>query len=399
MSRSFSSHTLSRFTSKFAPSAVSVLVAAVAALTLAGCDKPAETAQTDGQTEAAQAPAESKVLNVYNWPDYIAENMISDFEKETGIKVNYQTFETNEALNAKLVAGNSGYDIVVPGAMFAQSQIESKLLRPLDKEQIPNYKNLDQNIMGKLNLVDPGNQHLIPWGWSFNTVGINVEKVKAALGDTPIPANSWELVFNPEYTSKLKSCGIAYLDSPTEILPAAMHYLGKPAFSLDTADHQAAGEMLAKVRPDIRMFTNTMIDDLVSGNACVVSGWAGDINIARATAIENQSEETIEALVPSIGGIVFFDNLAVPADAKNFDNAMKFINYFLRPEVSAQLTKEMSYPTANKESLKHLDASVTEVNSIFPTAEQLAVMASPSGLTNEARESMNAVYVKFKKGD
>lgn len=370
------------------------LLASVTLWTTA-CSDHAGSADAASSRQGVSAAGE---LNVYNWPDYIGKDMVRDFEAETGIKVNYQTFDSNEALNAKLVAGNSGYDIVVPGAMFAQSQIKADLLQPLDREKLPNYKNLDLNILGKLSQVDPGNQYLIPWGWSFNTVGINRGKVKAALGDTPLPENAWELIFNPDYTGKLKSCGIAFLDSPTEILPAAMHYLGKPAFSLDPQDHQAAGEMLAAVRSDIRMFSNNMIDDLVNGNACVVLGWAGDINIARVTALENQNGEEIEALVPSTGGILFFDNIAVPKDAKNYDNAMAFIDYFLRPEVSAQLTMELSYPTANRESMAVLDKSITEVQSVFPTPEQLAVMVSPSGLSNEARESMNAVFTRFKKG-
>lgn len=374
-----------------------VALALLSSVTLwtAACSDNTGSAGAESAQQSAPAAGE---LNVYNWPDYIGKDMVRDFEAETGIKVNYQTFDSNEALNAKLVAGNSGYDIVVPGAMFAQSQIKSDLLQPLDREKLPNYKNLDPNILGKLSQVDPGNQYLIPWGWSFNTVGINRGKVKAALGDTPLPDNAWELIFNPDYTSRLKSCGIAFLDSPTEILPAAMHYLGKPAFSLDPQDHHAAGEMLAAVRSDVRMFSNNMIDDLVNGNACVVLGWAGDINIARATALENQNGEEIEALVPSTGGILFFDNIAVPKGAKNYDNAMAFIDFFLRPEVSAQLTLELSYPTANKESMAVLDKSITEVQSIFPTPEQLAVMVSPSGLTNEARESMNAVFTRFKKG-
>lgn len=374
---------------------VALVLLSSVTLWTAACSDNTGSAGAESAQQSAPAAGE---LNVYNWPDYIGKDMVRDFEAETGIKVNYQTFDSNEALNAKLVAGNSGYDIVVPGAMFAQSQIKSDLLQPLDREKLPNYKNLDPNILVKLSQVDPGNQYLIPWGWSFNTVGINRGKVKAALGDTPLPDNAWELIFNPDYTSRLKSCGIAFLDSPTEILPAAMHYLGKPAFSLDPQDHHAAGEMLAAVRSDVRMFSNNMIDDLVNGNACVVLGWAGDINIARATALENQNGEEIEALVPSTGGILFFDNIAVPKGAKNYDNAMAFIDFFLRPEVSAQLTLELSYPTANKESMAVLDKSITEVQSIFPTPEQLAVMVSPSGLTNEARESMNAVFTRFKKG-
>lgn len=386
--------TNNRPSSRFGGKWLALSVLATAALWLAGCSD-----STTANANAEQAVTDAGELNVYNWPDYIAKDMVRNFETETGIKVNYQTFESNEALNAKLVAGNSGYDIVVPGVMFAQSQIKAGLLQPLDKDQLPNYSHLDSNILTKLDQVDPGNRHLIPWSWSFNTVGINRGKVTAALGDMPLPDNAWELVFNPTYTNKLKSCGIAFLDSPTEILPAAMHYLGRPAFSSKPEDHQAAGEMLAKVRPDVRIFSNNMIDDLVNGNACVALGWAGDINIARTTAQENGNGEEIEALVPSTGGILFFDNIAVPKGAKNYDNAMAFINYFLRPEVSAQLTKELSYPTANKESMALLDKSITDVHSIFPTPEQLAVMVSPSGLTNEVRESMNAVYTRFRKGD
>ena len=257
----------------------------LASLSVAACGKKEEP-----QAPVAAAPviAEEKVLNVYNWPDYIAADMIANFEKETGIKVNYQTFENNEGLQAKLVAGNSGYDIVVPGSVFVKAQIEAGLLKKLDKSQIPNYNNLDPALMSKLTSVDPGNEYVLPWAWSFTTVAINKAKVAKALGSTPMPDNAWDLVFNPTYTSKLKSCGIAFLDSPTEILPPALHYIGKNAYSEDAADHKTAGEMLAKVRKDIRLFTSTMIDDLAGGKACVALGWAGDFNQAAARAKENK---------------------------------------------------------------------------------------------------------------
>ena len=216
---------------------------------------------------APLASVEEKILNIYNWPDYIAKDMVANFEKESGIKVNYQTFENNEALQAKLVAGNSGYDLVVPGAVFAKSQIEGGLLMKLDKSKVANYSNLDPDIMGKLAGVDPGNAYLVPWAWSYTTVGINKAKVAKALGATALPDNAWELVFNPEYTAKLKSCGIAFLDSPTEVIPPAMLFLGKNPYSSEPADHKAAGEMLAKVRPHVRLFSSTMIDDLASGKA------------------------------------------------------------------------------------------------------------------------------------
>ena len=373
------------------------LLTALCALTLTACGKKQEAPQTP-VTAAASANTEEKLLNIYNWPDYITEDMVANFEKESGIKVNYQTFENNEALQAKLIAGNSGYDIVVPGAVFAKSQIEAGLLRPLDKSQIPNLANLDAAIMAKLDKVDPGNTHLVPWAWSFTTVGINKGKVTKALGDTPMPENAWDLVFNPTYTSKLKSCGIAYLDSPTEVMPPALHYIGKDAYSADTADHKAAGEMLAKVRKDIRLFSSTMIDDLAGGKACVVLGWAGDINIARSRAIENQSGQEIEALLPKTGGLLFFDNLAIPKDAKHPNNAMAFINYFLKPEVSASLTNELSYPTANKASVAQVTPEVGQNKSVFLDEANLQLAVSPSSLSNATRESLTSVYTAFKQG-
>ncbi|MDO9405967.1 MAG: extracellular solute-binding protein [Polaromonas sp.] len=378
---------------------------AFTAVALAACGKKEEPpVAVPAPAPVASAPVaavntEEKVLNVYNWPDYVAADMIANFEKETGIKVNYQTFENNEALHAKLVAGNTGYDIVVPGAVFAKPQIDGGLLMKLDKAQIANYGNLDPAIMSKLgSAIDPGNEYLVPWAWSFTTVGINREKVTKALGTTPMPENAWELVFNPVYTAKLKSCGIAYLDSPTEVLPPALHYIGKNAYSNDAADHKAAGEMLAKVRPHIRMFSSTMIDDLAGGKACVALAWAGDINIARGRAIENKSKVVVEALLPSTGGLIFFDTMAVPKDAKHPNNAMAFINYALRPEVSAALTNELGYPTANKASVASVKPEIAQDKAVFPDQPNLEKMISPASFSNEARESMSNVFTAFKKG-
>lgn len=371
---------------------------ALSALALGACGKKDEAAAP----AALATPAEEKVLNIYNWPDYIARDTVANFEKETGIKVNYQTFENNEALHAKLVAGNSGYDLVVPGAVFAKPQIDGGLLMKLDKPKITSYGNLDPAIMEKLDTIDPGNAYLVPWAWSFTTVGINKGKVKQALASgpnpMPMPENAWELVFNPVYTARLKSCGIAYLDSPTEVIPPAMHYLGKNAYSNDPADHKAAGEMLAKVRPDIRMFSSTLIDDLAGGKACAVLGWAGDINIARARAIENKNGNDIEALLPSTGGLIFLDTLAIPKDARHPNNALAFINYYLRPEVSAALTNELGYATANKASLADVKPEIVRDQAVFPDAANLQKMIAPASFGNEARESMSNVFIQFKKG-
>ena len=371
---------------------------AMSVLVLAACGKKPDAPATSSSVVMPIAAAEEKILNIYNWPDYIAKDMVASFEKETGIKVNYQTFENNEGLQAKLVAGNTGYDIVVPGAVFAKPQIQAGLLQKLDKSKLSNITNLDASIMAKLGTVDPDNAYLVPWAWSFTTVGINKAKVAQALGNTPMPANAWDLVFNPEYTAKLKSCGIAFLDSPTEVIPPAMHYLGKNAYSNDPADHKAAGEMLAKVRPHIRVFTSTMIDDLAGGKACVALGWAGDINIARTRVIENKNGNDIQTLLPSTGGLIFFDNLAIPKDAKRPNNAHAFIDYFLKPEVSAALTNELGYATANKASLANVKPDIAKDPAVFPDAANLQKMVPPDSFSNEARQSLGQVFTLFKKG-
>ena len=350
-------------------------------------------------TVFAASISEEKILNIYNWPDYISESMIPDFEKETGIKVNYQTFETNEALHAKLVAGNSGYDIVMPGSVFAKPQIDGGLLQKLDKSKLSNYGNLDAGVMQKLELVDPGNQHIFPWGWGFTTVGINKARVEKALGGMPMPDNAWDLVFDAKYTSKLKSCGIAFLDSPTEIVPVALHYVGKDAYSNDPEDYKAALAMLEKVRPDVRLFSSTLIDDLAGGKACVAIGWSGDINIARERAVENQSAEIIEALLPTTGALIFFDTVAIPADAKHVNNAHLFMDYFLRPEVSATFTNEMQYPAGNKAAKPLVEPAIANNPTIYVDDDNMSRMVPPGNFTALARESMSNVYTAFKKGN
>jgi len=380
-----------------------VLLMAVSAGLLAACDKKEEpVAATPAPVAApvAEVPVntEEKVLNIYNWPDYIPDGMIAAFEKETGIKVSYDTFETNEGLQAKLVTGNTGYDIVVPGTVFAKSQIEGKLLQPLDKSKIPNLANLDSAIMNVLTKADPGNKYLVPWAWGFTTVGINKTQVNKALAGLPMPDNAWELVFNPKYTAKLKSCGIAYLDSPAEIMPVALHYIGKDAYSSDLADYKAAGEALFKVRKDIKLFSSTMIDDVASGKACAVIGWSGDINIAAKRAKENGSKDEIQALLPSTGALLFADTMALTKDAKHPNNAQAFIDFYLRPENGALVTNQMNYPTANKAAIAQIKSDIASNTSIFVESDYFSKMIAPSSFTSEAREAMTNAYNSFKKG-
>lgn len=357
------------------------------------------TAVLGGVATKAQAQQEEKVLNIYNWSDYIAPDTIANFEKETGIKVRYDNFDSNEILHAKLVAGKTGYDIVVPSSNWARLQIEGGLLAKLDKSKLPNLKNLDPDIQKQLAAVDPGNQHLVDWLWGFTTVGINVDKVKAALGAEPMPENVWELAFNPKYISKLKSCGVSFLDSASDILPAALHYLGKDPYSKSQADYAAVAALLKTVRPSVTLFSSSgYINDMVSGSICMAVGWSGDISIARQRAIDSKTGQKIEALIPKTGGLLFFDTMAIPADAPRPGNAHIFINYILRPEVHASLTNTVFYANPNKESRKFVKPEVANNSSVFPSSEDMAKMVPPKAINSDIRRLQTRLYTSFKTG-
>jgi len=350
----------------------------------------------------AASPAqaqEEKVLNIYNWSDYIAVDTIQNFEKETGIKVRYDTYDNNEILHAKLVAGKTGYDVVVPSSTFARLQIDGGLLTKLDKAQLPNLKNLDPDIQAQIANIDPGNEHLVNWLWGYTTIGINTAKVKAALGSEPMPDNVWELFFNPKYISKLKTCGVSVLDSATEVLPAALHYLGKNPFSKSAADYQAAAALLKSVRPYVTLFSSSgYINDMAGGSICMALGWNGDINIARKRAIEGKTGQDVVAFVPRNGGILFFDMMAIPVDAPHPKNAHAFINFIMRPEVHASLTNKVFYANPNKESRKFIVADVANNPSVFPTSAEMAKMVAPQALSNDVRRLATRTYTGFKTG-
>lgn len=349
--------------------------------------------------QAAGAAPEPKVLNVYNWSDYIADDTLKNFEKETGIHVNYDNYDSNEVLHSKLVAGHTGYDIVVPSAHFAKMQIQAGLFQKLDRKALTNWGNLDPAVLKMMDKVDPGNQYLVDWLWGYVTVGINTELVKKALGSTPMPDNPWSLIFDPKYADKLKGCGISYLDSPSEVLPVALGYVGKPPYSTNAADYQVAEAMLKKVRPDISRFSSSgYINDMVNGAVCAVMGYSGDINIARARAIEAKKGPVIQALVPKTGATLFFDSMAVPADAPHPHNAMLFINYILRPEVHASLTNKVFYANPNKASLKFVKKDVADNKTIFLTADEMSHMAVPDTVPQDIRRVQTRVFQSFKTG-
>ena len=357
----------------------------------------AATALLWGPPAAAQE--EEKVLNVYNWSDYIAEDTLKTFEKETGIKVRYDNFDNNEIVHAKLVAGKTGYDVVVPSSYWAKIQADGGLLMKLDKAKIPNLKHLDPSLQEQLAKLDPGNQFQVNWLWGYTTVGINVDKVKAALGTTPMPDNVWDLVFKPEYISKLKGCGVSFLDSATEVIPAALHYLGKPAYSKSQADYAGVGPLLKSIRPHVTLFSSSgYINDMANGSICLALGWSGDINIARQRAIDGKTGQKIEALIPKTGGVLFFDVMVIPADAPHPGNAHKFIDFILRPEVHASLTNKVFYANPNLASKKFIKPEVAGNPSVFPGADDMKKMQAPDALSNDIRRTMTRLYTSFKTG-
>ncbi len=350
-------------------------------------------------TITSYAATEEKVLNIYNWSDYLAPETIPNFEKETGIKVRYDIFDSNEILHAKLVARKTGYDIVVPSSNWAKLQIDGGLFQKLDKTQLPNWKNLDPGILKQMEAFDPGNAYLVDWLWSYTTVGINVDKVKKALGTTPMPDNAWDLVFNPKYTTKLKSCGITMLDTASEVFPIALHYLGKNPYTKNSADYQAAFDMLKKVRPDVKRFNSGgQIEDLASGQVCVALGWAGDFNLARKRSIENKLEQNIVALVPKTGGLLFMDTMAITADAAHPSNAHKFINYILKAEVHAGLTNAVTYANPNKAATPFVAPEIKNNKTIFLPAADVAKLIPPGNVDNNTRRTMTRLFTRFKTG-
>ncbi len=348
---------------------------------------------------AAQKAQEENVLNIYNWSDYIGESTIADFEKETGIKVRYDTFDANETLHAKLLARHTGYDIVVPSSSWAKMQLEGGLFRPLDKSRITNWKNLDPGVMKNLAALDPGNTYLAPWLWGITTVGINVDKVKAALGNMPMPDDAWDLLFKPEYASRLKSCGVSVLDSADELFPAALRYLGHPPYSKKPADYQEAARLLNAVRPSITLFSSSgYINDLADGSLCLAVGFNGDIGIASQRAKEAKNGQRIEILIPKSGAVLFFDTMAIPADAEHVENAYKWINFIYRPEVQAGIVNKVFYDNPVRAADPMINPDIRANKAVFLEGDVLARMVPPDSIGSDIRRLRTRLFTTFKTG-
>ncbi|WP_246712063.1 polyamine ABC transporter substrate-binding protein [Rhizobium sp. WW22] len=315
---------------------------------------------------ATVAQAEDKVVNIYNWSDYIDNSILADFTKETGIKVVYDTFDQNETLETKLLAGKTGYDIVVPTAYFLQRQIKAGVFQKLDKSKLPNISNMWDTVQKRIATYDPGNQYAIDYMWGTSGVGYNVDKVKQILGTDDAP--DINVIFDPKLAAKFKDCGIYVLDSPTDVIPAALRYLGLDPNSTKQEDFKKAEDLLTAIRPFVRKFhSSEYINALANGDICLAFGYSGDVLQARNRAAEAKNGVNIAYSIPTKGAQMWFDVMAIPADAPHVEEAHIFLNYIMKPEVIAKASNFTSYANGNKASQQFVSKDVLEDPSVYPT--------------------------------
>ncbi len=349
-------------------------------------------------SQAAMAE-EEKILYVYNWSEYVTETTISNFEKETGIKVVYDVYDSNEILEAKLLSGKSGYDVVGPGSDFLARQIKAGIFMPLDKSKLPNYKNLDPNHMQLLAKLDPDNKYGIPYLIGTTGIGYNPKTVGEALG-TDGEVDSWDTVFKAENAKKLSGCGIAVLNAPTEIIATTLHYLGLPEASVNANDYKKAGQKLMEIRPYIRYFhSSQFITDLANGEICLAIGWSGDILQGADRAKESGNGVTVKYVVPKEGGLVYYDMLAIPADAKHPDNAHKFLDYVMRADVMSDVSSYTHNAVAVVPAYPLVvDEVKNDPNVYIPEDKMASKMFVQQVLPTNINKLMTQLWTKIKRG-
>jgi putrescine transport system substrate-binding protein len=371
-----------------------VLCGIFVTVALAACGKKEKP---PAQAPAATVASEEKLLNLYIWNDYLAEDTIPNFEKETGIKVVVSNYGSNEELDSKLAPGNSGYDIVVPSASSYERQIKAGYYQKLDKTLLPNLQNMDPEIQNRLALQDPGNEYAVLHMWGTTGIGYNVEKIKAAMPDAPV--DSWRMVFDPAVAKHFQKCGIAVLDSATEMFSMALASLGKDPNSQDPKDLEAAGAQMMKMRPFLRYIdTQRMITDLANGDICLAVGYSGDMLQSRDRATENNTNQTIVYSIPKEGSIIWFDSYLIPKDAPHPKNAHMFINYMLRPEVIAAVTNAVNYANGNAKAAEFVDESVKNDAGVYPPPDVRAKLTPDLTDTEETTRLMTRMWTRFMTG-
>lgn len=366
-----------------------LLVAAFAML--AGCG--------DGSDVSAGQAAgpEDKILFVYNWADYIGQTTIADFEAKTGIEVTYDTYDSNEVLETRLLTGRTGYDVVVPTGNFLERLVKAGVFLKLDKSMLPNLSNMDPDIMRRVAAHDPGNEHAITYMWGTTGIGYNPRMVEKALGADRI--GSWDAVFDPAVAAKLAKCGISMLDSPEDVFDAARIYLGRDPNSEKAEDLAAAEELLKKVRPYVRYFHSSQhVNDLASGEICVSLSWSGLILQARSRAAAAVTPVEVEYTIPKEGTTIWFDLMAIPADAPHPGNAHTFLNFLMEPEVIADVSDEIGYANGNVASLPFISDALRNDPGVYPT-EEVRKSLHRTGLKSQAfSRDQNRAWTRVKTG-
>ena len=365
-------------------------LATLLAVGLAACGAPREPIRP------LDAPEEN-VLNVYNWSDYIDPSVIPAFEQETGITVHYDVFDSNEVLFTKLLAGHTGYDVVVPSASFLEKQLKAGAFRPLDTSLLPGLANLDPALTARVARHDAGNRHAVNYLWGTSGVGYDVDRIRARLPDAPV--DSWRMFYDPAVVSRFKDCGVAMIDAPSEVLGTVLIYLGRDPNSEKPEDLADARQALAAIRPYIRYVNSSKyIEDLANGEICLALGWVGDVFQARDRANEAQKGRHIEYRIPREGAIIFFDMLAIPADAPHPRNAHRFIDYLLRPEVAAKNASKVRYANSNAASWSLIAPAVRQDPAIFPPPEVMAKLQPDLAESPEFTRLLTRAWTRFKTG-
>lgn len=345
----------------------------------------------------ASVAAKDTRLNVYNWSDYIARDTIGNFERMTGVGVRYDTYDSNDTLQAKLLTGNSGYDIVVPTSNYGGKQIAAGIFTPLDKSKLPNLKHFDPQLMALVASADPGNRYAVPWAYGTTGLAYNVDKAQRILGKAPL--DNWDNLFKPEIVSKLKACGVSVLDAPDQMFAATLHYIGKDPMSANLDDYREALKLLKRIRPYITQFNSSgYINDLVSGDICFAFGWSGDVVIAKHRAREATKPYKIEYYIPKGGAGIWFDLMAIPKDAKNTYAAHQWINYIEEPKVNAGITNAVFYPSANTEARKYVKPEVANDPAVYPPPEVMKTLFLLKPLSPEIQRLQTRLWTEFKSG-
>jgi len=372
------------------------LITCCLAVALAGCGGGRPPSGESAHASVAQQP-EEKVLNVYNWSDYIEPGVLEEFRKQTGIKINYDVFDANEVLETKLLAGHTNYDIVVPSAPFLARQIKAGVFQKLDKSKLPNLKNLDPQVLKQLEVYDPGNQYSVPYMWVTSGPGYNVAKIHERMPDAPV--DSLRMLYDPAVVSKFADCGVSVLDAPSEIVGSVLIYLGRPGDSESTEDLQAAEKVLMSIRPYLRYVNSSRyIEDLANGETCLALGWSGDIKQARDRARDAGKDIEIKYSIPRNGTILNFDMLAIPADAPHPQNAHLFINFLLDPQVAARNSNLVKYANANVASDQYLDDAVKNDPNIYPPPDIRAKLVPEPPRSQEYQRLLTRAWTRFKTG-